>query len=60
MVHNWHPVKLGFKKLLNKEQIGNIELFPVTNLPASLMALVNNIAMIKKFLNAKFECTSKA
>ena len=33
MVHNWHPVKLGFKKLLNKEQIGNSEPFPLTNLP---------------------------
>ena len=26
-------VKLGFKELLNKEQIGNSEPFPVTNLP---------------------------
>ena len=26
-------VKLGFKELLNKEQIGDSEPFPVTNLP---------------------------
>ena len=26
-------VKLGFKERLNKEQLGNIEPFPVTNLP---------------------------
>jgi hypothetical protein len=56
-------VKLGFKELFNKEQIGNSEPFSVTNLPVYLinseqMALVNNFAMAKKFLNAKFDCTS--
>ena len=30
-------VKLGFKELLNKEQIGNSEPFPVTNLPVYLI-----------------------
>ena len=43
-------VKLGFKELLNKEQIGNSEPFPVTNLPVYRLALVNNFAMTKKFL----------
>ena len=36
MVHNWQPVKLGFQELFNKEQIGNSEPFPVTNLPFDL------------------------
>ena len=30
---NARTFKLGFKELLNKEQIGNREPFPVTNLP---------------------------
>jgi hypothetical protein len=30
-------VKLGFKEILNKEQIGNTEPFPVTNLPVYLI-----------------------
>ena len=30
-------VKLGFKELLNKEQIGNSEPFPVNNLPVYLI-----------------------
>ena len=30
-------VKLGIKELLNKEQIGNSEPFPVTNLPVYLI-----------------------
>ena len=30
-------VKLGFKELLNKEQIGNSEQFPMTNLPVYLI-----------------------
>jgi hypothetical protein len=30
-------VKLGFKELLNKEQIGNSEPFTVTNLPVYLI-----------------------
>ena len=29
--------KLGFKEVLNKEQIGNSEPFPVTNLPVYLI-----------------------
>ena len=35
----WKPitVKLGFKELLNKEQIGNSEPFPLNNLPVSLI-----------------------
>ena len=33
-----YTVKLGFKELLNKEQIGNSEPFPVTNLPVYLMS----------------------
>ena len=32
-------VKLGFNELLNKDQIGNSEPFPVTNLP---VYLINN------------------
>ena len=32
-----HTVKLGFKKLLNKEQLVNSETFPVTNMPFHLM-----------------------
>ena len=32
-----YTVKLGFKELLNKEQIGNSEPFPVTNLPVYLI-----------------------
>ena len=32
-----NTVKLGFKKLLNKEQIGNSEPFPVTILPVYLI-----------------------
>ena len=30
-------VKLGFKELLNKEQLGNSEPFPVNNLPVYLI-----------------------
>ena len=30
-------VRLGFKKLLNKEQLGNSEPFPVTNMLIHLM-----------------------
>ena len=30
-------VKLGFKERLNKEQLGNSEPFPVTNLPVYLI-----------------------
>ena len=30
-------VKLGIKELLNKEQLGNSEPFPVTNLPVYLI-----------------------
>ena len=30
-------VKLGFNELLNKEQIGNSEPFPMTNLPVYLI-----------------------
>ena len=30
-------VKLGFKELLNKEQLGNSEPFPVTNMPVHLI-----------------------
>ena len=56
-------VKLGIKELLNKEQIGNSEPFPVTTLPVyfkkivNKLALVNNFAITKKFLDAKFDCT---
>ena len=32
-----NTVKLGFKELLDKEQIGNSEPFPVTNLPIYLI-----------------------
>ena len=32
-----HTLILGFKELLNKEQIGNSEPFPVTNLPVYLI-----------------------
>ena len=32
-----HTVKLGFKKLLNKEQLVNSEPFPVTNMPVHLI-----------------------
>ena len=31
--HKSSTVKLGFKELLNKEQIGNSEPFSVTNMP---------------------------
>ena len=34
---NNYTVKLGFKELLNKEQIGNSEPFSVTNLPVYLI-----------------------
>mgnify|MGYP001322797758 CR=1 FL=1 len=52
-------VKHGFKELLNKEQPGNSEPFPVTNLPVNKLALVNNFTMTKKFLIAKFDCSKK-
>ena len=32
-----YTVKLGIKKLLNKEQLGNSEPFPVINMPVHLM-----------------------
>ena len=32
-----NTVKLGFKERLNKEQLGNSEPFPVTNLPVYLI-----------------------
>ena len=32
-----NTVKLGFKERLNKEQLGNSEPFPVTNLPVFLI-----------------------
>ena len=35
---NARTFKFGFKELLNKEQIGNSEPFPVTNLPVYLMS----------------------
>ena len=31
-----YTVKLGFKERLNKEQLGNIEPFPMTNMPVHL------------------------
>ena len=34
---NITTVKLGFKERVNKEQIGNIEPFPVTNLSVYLI-----------------------
>ena len=34
---NTRTFKFGFKELLNKEQIGNSEPFPVTNLPVYLI-----------------------
>jgi hypothetical protein len=34
---HWIGLELGFKELLNKEQIGNSEPFPVTNLPVYLI-----------------------
>ena len=48
-------VKPGFKELLNKEQPGNSEPFPVTNLPVNKLALVNNFTISKKFLITKFD-----
>ena len=33
-------VKLGLEELLNKEQIGNIEPFPATNLPVYLIYII--------------------
>ena len=32
-----NTVKLGFKELLNKEQLGNSEPFPMTNMPVHLI-----------------------
>ena len=32
-----NTVKLGFKEQLNEEQLGNIEPFPVTNMPVHLI-----------------------
>ena len=32
-----NTVKLGFKELLTKEQLGNSEPFPVTNMPVYLI-----------------------
>ena len=32
-----HTVKLGFKERLNKEQLGNCEPLPVTNMPVHLI-----------------------
>ena len=45
-----YTVKLCFKELLNKEQIGNSEPFPVTNLP---LYLINSgqIGISEQFCN---------
>ena len=56
-------VKLGNKERFDKEQISIKEPFPVTNLPFTykdkeLLALRNNFRATKKFLIAKFDCTS--
>ena len=53
-------VKLGIKELFNKEQIGNSEPFPVTNLQVYLInseqiGISENFVKTKKFLNAKFD-----
>jgi E3 ubiquitin-protein ligase HUWE1 len=53
-VFSLNTVKHGFKELLNKEQIGNSEPFPLTNMPVYLinsnLTLVNNFVMTKKIL----------
>ena len=36
-MRKYGTVKLGFKELLNKEQIGNSEPYPVTKLPVYLI-----------------------
>ena len=36
VIRNTVTVKVGFKELLNKEQLGNSEPFPVTNMPVHL------------------------
>ena len=37
LIYQTITVKLGFKELLNKEQLGNSEPFPVTNMPVHLI-----------------------
>ena len=37
LIYETITVKLGFKELLNKEQLGNSEPFPVTNMPVHLI-----------------------
>jgi hypothetical protein len=63
-VLNEYTVKLGFKELLNKEQIGNSEPFPVTNLPVYLInseqiGISEQFCDDQNFLNAKFDCNSQ-
>ena len=55
-------IKLGFKERLNKEQIGNIEPFPVTNLSVYLINseqidISEQFCDDQKVPNAKFDCT---
>ena len=56
-------VKLGFKELLNKEQIGNSDPFSVTNLQAYLINS-EQISISEQFCNkqnipyAKFDCST--
>ena len=57
-----NTVKLGIKELLNKEQLGNSEPFPVINMPVCLtnseeIGFSYNCVTTKKFLITKFDCT---
>ena len=45
-------VELGFKELLNKEQIGNSEPFPMTNLPVYLINS-DQIGMSEQFCDGQ-------
>jgi hypothetical protein len=56
-------VKLGNKERFDKEQIGIKEPFPVTfchflHKDKELVALRNNLRSTKKFLIAKFDCST--
>ena len=48
-----HTVKLGFKKLLNKEQLVNSETFPVTNMPFHLMNSEQIVFSEQSYYNQK-------
>ena len=46
------PVKLGFKERLDKEQLGNSEPFPETNMPVYLINS-EQIGICEQFCNSQ-------